>query len=244
MTTSPEASAPAPALPRIGDPAPSFTAVSTQGPINFPTDYCGKWVIFFSHPADFTPVCTSEFITFASMQDEFAEYNTDLLGLSVDGLYSHIAWLRTIKEKITFRGMKDVEVTFPLIEDISMEVARKYGMIMPGEDSTKAVRAVFVIDPKSVVRAVIYYPLSTGRNFDELLRLIKALQTADHYDVATPADWRPGEPVIVPPAGSCGTAKDRMAGSDEGVECEDWFFCTKAIPAEEIESAIRVTPRA
>lgn len=230
-------------MPRIGDPAPSFTAESTQGTIRFPSDYSGRWVIFFSHPADFTPVCTSEFMTFASMQDEFARYNTELVGLSVDGLYSHIAWLRTIKDKITFRGMKDVEVTFPLVEDISMEVARKYGMIMPGEDSTKAVRAVFVIDPKSVVRAVIYYPLSTGRNFDELLRLIKALQTADHYDVATPADWRPGEPVIVPPAGSCGTAKDRMEGHDTDIHCEDWFFCTKPIPAEEIEVAIRVPGR-
>ncbi len=230
-------------MPRIGDPAPSFTAETTQGPINFPGDYSGRWVIFFSHPADFTPVCTSEFMTFASMQDEFARYNTELVGLSVDGLYSHIAWLRTIKDKITFRGMKDVEVTFPLVEDISMEVARKYGMIMPGEDATKAVRAVFVIDPKSVVRAVIYYPLSTGRNFDELLRLVKALQTADHYDVATPADWRPGEPVIVPPAGSCGTAKDRMEGHDADVHCEDWFFCTKPIPAEEIEAAIRVPGR-
>jgi peroxiredoxin (alkyl hydroperoxide reductase subunit C) len=227
-------------MPRIGDTAPSFTADSTQGPINFPADYSGRWVVFFSHPADFTPVCTSEFITFASMQDEFAKYNTELVGLSVDGLYSHIAWLRTIKEKITFRGMKDVEVTFPLLEDVSMEIARKYGMIMPGEDSTKAVRAVFVIDPKSIVRAVIYYPLSTGRNFDELLRLVKALQTADHYDVATPADWRPGEPVIVPPAGSCGTAKERMDGHDGDVQCEDWFFCTKAIPAEDIESSIRV----
>ncbi len=239
MTTL-ETTTPNVGMPRIGDPAPSFTAVSTQGPINFPADYSGKWVIFFSHPADFTPVCTSEFVTFASMQNDFADYNTELLGLSVDGLYSHIAWLRTIKERISFRGMTDVEVTFPLIEDISMDIARKYGMIMPGEDSTKAVRAVFVIDPKSVVRAVIYYPLSTGRNFDELLRLIKALQTADHYDVATPADWQPGEPVIVPPAGSCGTAKDRMEGHDDGVECEDWFFCTKAIPAEQIESAIRL----
>jgi peroxiredoxin (alkyl hydroperoxide reductase subunit C) len=238
--TTPETTTQIIGMPRIGDPAPPFTAVSTQGPINFPADYSGKWVIFFSHPADFTPVCTSEFITFASMQSEFAAYNTELLGLSVDGLYSHIAWLRTIKEKISFRGMKDVEVTFPLIEDISMEVARKYGMIMPGEDTTKAVRAVFVIDPKSVVRAVIYYPLSTGRNFDELLRLVKALQTADHYDIATPADWRPGEPVIVPPAGSCGTAKDRMESHDESVECEDWFFCTKAIPAEDIESVIRL----
>ena len=226
-------------MPRIGDPAPEFTAVTTQGDINFPGDFKGSWVILFSHPADFTPVCTTEFMTFASMQDEFAELNTKLLGLSVDGLYSHIAWLRTIKEKITFRDMHDVEVTFPLIDDISMQVARQYGMIMPGEDSTKAVRAVFVVDPKCVVRAIIYYPLSLGRNFDELLRVIKALQTADHFEVATPADWRPGDPVIVPPAGSCGTAAERMSGQDAGLHCEDWFFCTREIPAEEIESAIR-----
>jgi peroxiredoxin (alkyl hydroperoxide reductase subunit C) len=234
-----ETPASATAMPRIGDPAPAFTATTTQGPINFPADYAGKWVILFSHPADFTPVCTSEFMTFASMQQQFATYNTELVGLSVDGLYSHIAWLRTIKEKIAFRDMRDVEVTFPLIEDVSMEVAQKYGMIMPGEDSTKAVRAVFVIDPKGVVRAIIYYPLSLGRNFDELLRVVKALQTADHFDVATPADWRPGEPVIVPPAGSCGTAKERMDSDVEGVECEDWFFCTKQLSAEEVESAIR-----
>lgn len=226
-------------MPRIGDAAPAFTAQTTQGEIHFPGDYAGKWVILFSHPADFTPVCTSEFITFASMQDQFAAYGTELVGLSVDGLYSHIAWLRTIKDKISYRGMKNVEVTFPLIEDVSMEVARKYGMIMPGEDSTKAVRAVFVIDPTGTIRAIVYYPLSLGRNFDELLRVIKALQTADHFSVATPADWRPGDRVIVPPAGSCGTAKDRMEGHEDGVECEDWFFCTKEIPAGEVESAIR-----
>jgi peroxiredoxin (alkyl hydroperoxide reductase subunit C) len=136
--------------------------------------------------------------------------------------------------------MHDVEVTFPLIDEVSMAIAQKYGMIMPGEDTTKAVRAVFVIDPKGVIRTVIYYPQSLGRNFDELLRIVKALQTADHFHVATPADWRPGEPVIVPPAGSCGTAKQRMEGHVEGVECEDWFFCTKQIPADEVESAIRV----
>lgn len=238
MTTN-EMSAPVVTMPRIGDPAPSFTAVTTQGDINFPADYLGRWVILFSHPADFTPVCTSEFITFASMQDEFAAYNTDLVGLSVDGLYSHIAWLRTIKEKIAFKGMKDVEVTFPLIDDVSMEVARKYGMIMPGEDTTKAVRAVFVIDPEGVVRTIIYYPLSTGRNFDELLRVVKALQTADAFDVATPADWRPGDAVIVPPAGSCGTAQSRMSGEADGVECQDWFFCTKQLPADEVEARIR-----
>lgn len=238
MTES-ETPTPVTGMPRIGEPAPTFTAMSTQGPVNFPADYAGKWVIFFSHPADFTPVCTSEFITFASMQEEFAAYNTALVGLSVDGLYSHIAWLRTIKEKITFRGLHDVEVTFPLIEDVSMAVAQKYGMIMPGEDSTKAVRAVFVIDPTCVIRAIIYYPLSLGRNFDELLRVVKALQTADHFDVATPADWHPGDPVIVPPPGSCGTAAQRISEHAEGQHCEDWFFCTKEIPADEIESAIR-----
>ena len=232
-------STPVASMPRIGDAAPAFTATTTQGQISFPGDYAGKWVILFSHPADFTPVCTSEFMTFASLQDEFAKYNTDLVGLSVDGLYSHIAWLRTIKDKIVFRDMKDVEVTFPLIEDITMEIARKYGMIMPGEDSTKAVRAVFVVDPKGMVRTIIYYPLSLGRNFDELLRVVKALQTADHFGVAPPADWRPGERVIVPTAGSCGTAKERMDGHVEGVECVDWFFCTKEISEADVESAIR-----
>ena len=226
-------------MPRIGDPAPVFTAQTTQGEIHFPGDYAGRWVILFSHPADFTPVCTTEFMTFASMEAEFAAYNTALVGLSVDGLYSHIAWLRTIKDRIEFRDMKDVEVTFPLIDDVSMEVATKYGMIMPGEDSTKAVRAVFVIDPRGVVRTIVYYPLSLGRNFDELLRVVKALQTADAFEVATPADWRPGDRVIVPPAGSCGTAKERMEGAEEGVECVDWFFCTKDIPAAEVEAAIR-----
>lgn len=237
--TAIETPTPVTGMPRIGDPAPSFTASTTQGDISFPSDYVGRWVILFSHPADFTPVCTSEFMTFASLQKEFAAYNTELVGLSVDGLYSHIAWLRTIKDKIAFRDMRDVEVTFPLIDDVSMEIAQKYGMIMPGEDSTKAVRAVFVIDPKAVIRAIIYYPLSLGRNFDELLRVVKALQTADHFEVATPADWRPGDAVIVPPAGSCGTANDRMTGGVEGVECEDWFFCTKQLPADEVEAAIR-----
>jgi peroxiredoxin (alkyl hydroperoxide reductase subunit C) len=225
-------------MPRIGDPAPSFSAVTTQGEINFPADFAGSWVILFSHPADFTPVCTTEFMTFASMEREFLDLNTKLVGLSVDGLYSHIAWLRTIKDRIEFNGMKDVEVTFPLIEDITMDVARLYGMIMPGEDSTKAVRAVFVIDPRGVIRTIIYYPLSLGRNFDELKRVVIGLQTADALSVATPADWRPGRPVIVPPAGSCGTAKDRMDGKEEGVTCVDWFFCTKDVSEDQVLTAI------
>lgn len=226
-------------MPRIGDPAPAFTAVTTQGTITFPADYVGDWVILFSHPADFTPVCTTEFMTFASMQDEFAAYNTRLVGLSVDGLYSHIAWLRTIKDRIEYRDMKNVEVTFPLIDDVSMEVATKYGMIMPGEDTTKAVRAVFVIDPSGTIRAIIYYPLSLGRNFDELLRVVKALQTADAFEVATPADWNPGERAIVPPAGSCGTAKERMDGDVPGLECVDWFFCTRELSKDDIDAKIR-----
>jgi len=226
-------------IPRIGEQAPEFKAVTTQGEINFPADYKGSWVIFFSHPADFTPVCTSEFMTFAKMEKDFAAYNCKLVGLSVDGLYSHIAWLRNIKEKIDFKGMKGMEVKFPLIEDITMEVAKKYGMIQEGESNTKAVRAVFVIDPKGVIRTVLYYPLSTGRNFDELLRIVVALQTADAFTCATPADWRPGDEVIVPPAGSCGVAKDRVDGKEENVKCYDWYFCTKPVSEQEINSKLK-----
>ncbi len=224
-------------MPRIGDKAPAFKAVTTQGEIDFPKQYEGEWVILFSHPADFTPVCTSEFITFASMEDQFAGAGCKLVGLSIDGLYSHIAWLRTIKEKIEYKGMKDVEVNFPLIEDITMEVAKKYGMIQPNEDSTKAVRAVFYIDPKGIIRTMLYYPLSLGRNFDELYRILQALKTADAFDVATPADWRPGDDLIIGPAGSCGTAKDRMDGKEDMV-CQDWFFCQKKMDKEAVLAAV------
>jgi peroxiredoxin (alkyl hydroperoxide reductase subunit C) len=226
------------AMPRIGDKAPEFKAVTTQGNIHFPDDYRGNWVILFSHPADFTPVCTSEFITFASLEEKFASVNCKLVGLSVDGLYSHIAWLRTIKEKIEYKGMKEVEVKFPLIEDITMDVAKKYGMIQPGESNTKAVRAVFFIDPQGIIRAIIYYPLSLGRNFDELYRVIVALQTADLFGIATPADWQPGDDVIVPPAGSCGVAKDRMEGKED-MKCYDWFFCTKKLNKEEVMKKVQ-----
>jgi peroxiredoxin (alkyl hydroperoxide reductase subunit C) len=178
-------------------------------------------------------------MTFSAMEDKFEAANCKLVGLSVDGLFSHIAWLRTIKEKIEYNGMKDIEVTFPLIEDITMNVAKKYGMIQPNEDSTKAVRAVFFVDPKGMIRTIIYYPLSLGRNFDELYRVLIALQTADEFDIATPADWRPGDDVIVPPAGSCGTAKDRMEGEDEQVDdCKDWFFCTRKLDEETILSKV------
>ncbi|MFD1553356.1 peroxiredoxin [Putridiphycobacter roseus] len=225
------------AIPRIGDNAPAFKAVTTQGDINFPSDYSGEWVILFSHPADFTPVCTSEFITFAHLEDKFKKANCNLVGLSIDGLHSHIAWLRTIKEKIEYKGMKDVEVKFPLIEDISMEVAKKYGMVQPGESKTQAVRAVFFIDPKGIVRALIYYPLSLGRNFDEIYRALIAMQTADEFNVATPADWNPGDDVIISPAGTCGVAEERMT-STEGLDCKDWFFCTKKLSKDTVLNAL------
>jgi peroxiredoxin (alkyl hydroperoxide reductase subunit C) len=213
-------------MPLLGDEAPAFKAVTTQGEINFPEDYKGKWVILFSHPADFTPVCTTEFMTFATMMEEFRELNTELIGLSVDSLYSHIAWLRKIEE-LEYKDMKNVKVQFPLIEDITMDVAKKYGMIQPGQSNTQAVRAVFIIDPESKIRTILYYPLSTGRNFDEMKRIIQALQKADEDNVATPADWRPGDDVIVPPAGSCGTARERMESQDEDMYCLDWFLCFK-----------------
>ena len=201
-------------MPLIGEDAPAFKAITTQGEINFPEDYKGKWVILFSHPADFTPVCTTEFMTFASMIDEFKAINTELVGLSVDSLYAHIAWLRRIQE-LEWKDMKHVNVTFPLIEDIRMEVANKYGMIQPNASNTQAVRAVFVIDPNGKIRTILYYPLSTGRNFDEIKRIILALQKADSDHCATPADWRPGDDVIVPTAGSCGTARERMENQSE-----------------------------
>jgi peroxiredoxin (alkyl hydroperoxide reductase subunit C) len=226
-------------MPRIGDPAPAFKAVTTQGEIDFPKDYEGSWVILFSHPADFTPVCTSEFMTFASLQEKFAEANCKLVGLSVDGLYSHIAWLRTIKEKIEYKGMKNVEVTFPLIEDITMKVAHSYGMIQPNEASTKAVRAVFFIDSKGTIRTILYYPLSLGRNFAEIYRILVGLQTGDAYGVALPADWQPGDDVIVPTAGSCGVAKDRMEGKAGEMTCYDWFFCTKKLSKEAVLSRLQ-----
>ena len=217
-------------LPLIGEKAPSFKAKTTQGEIEFPKHFEGKWVIFFSHPADFTPVCTTEFMTFAAMQPEFEKLNCKLLGLSIDSIYAHIAWLRTIKEKIEYKGMKDVEVKFPVIADLSMEVAKKFGMVQPATATTQAVRAVFIIDPKGLVRAILYYPMSNGRNMEEIKRLLIAMQTSDKHGIATPANWQPGDDVIVPPPGSCGAAKERVEGAGEEYRCLDWFLCLKKCP--------------
>lgn len=219
-------------IPLIGDDAPAFKALTTQGNINFPSDYKGKWVILFSHPADFTPVCTSEFMTFQRMLPEFRALNTEVVGLSIDSINAHIAWLRTIKEKIKYNGMENQEIEFPLIADVKMEVANMYGMVQPNASTTAAVRAVFIIDPNAKVRAVLYYPLSNGRNFQEIKRLLMALQTTDAFGVATPADWQVGNDVIIPPPNSCAGAKARVQTQSPDVKCYDWFMCFKKLSKE------------
>ncbi len=208
------------ALPRIGDPAPQFTADTTFGTLKL-EDFHGSWLILFSHPADFTPVCTTEFIAFAEIHPQLREMNCELMGLSIDSVYSHIAWARNVKEKM------GVEITFPIIADLNKDVATLYGMINPGESKTETSRAVFVIDPKQMVRAIIYYPLSTGRNMQEILRLVRALQTTDAHGVATPANWEPGQKVIMPAPKTMEAAAERVA--QKGMDCQDWYFCKKAL---------------
>ena len=203
----------------LGEIAPDFEAVTTHGPIKL-SDYKGEWVILFSHPADFTPVCTTEFMSFAKIHPELEKRGVKLIGLSVDSVHSHIAWVRNIEEKM------GVRIPFPVIADLSMNVGKLYGMIHPGQSATATVRCVFVIDPDRILRAMIYYPLSTGRNMDEILRLIDALQATDRYGIATPADWRPGDQVIVPQPATQEEAEKRLG---EGYDCKDWYFCKKTI---------------
>ncbi len=204
-------------LPRLGQPAPAFQAETTHGSIRL-EDFRGSWLILFSHPADFTPVCTTEFVAFAQLAPELRTRNVELLGLSIDSTYSHIAWIRNIEEHF------NVKIPFPVIADLNKEVASLYGMIMPGESKTETSRCLFVIDPDGILRAMIYYPLTTGRNTEEILRLIDALQTTDAHGVATPANWRPGGKVIVPPPRTVEAAEERVQA---GHECKDWYFCTK-----------------
>lgn len=207
-------------LPRLGEPAPNFEASSTHGKISL-AGYKGRWVVLFSHPADFTPVCTTEFVAFSGIAEELARRNTQLVGLSIDSVYSHIAWVRNIKEKL------GAEVPFPIIADLDMKVAKLYGMIHEKMSTTSAVRSLFVIDDKGILRAMIYYPMTTGRNMDEVVRLIVALQAADEHKIATPANWRPGDKVIIPAPSTADGAKMRMG---EGYECVDWYLCKKTIP--------------
>jgi len=205
--------------PRMNQAAPDFDAVTTHGNRKL-ADYKGKWLVLFSHPADFTPVCTTEFMAFANRQDEFSQLNTELLGLSIDSHYSHLAWVRNIKEKF------DVDVNFPIIADLSMKVAHDYGMIQPGASDTSAVRATFIIDDKGILRAMVYYPMTNGRSINEILRLVTALQTSDANGIATPEGWQPGDKVIVPPPATADAAEARM---NEGYECTDWYFCKKSL---------------
>lgn len=204
----------------IGEKVPDFETETTDGHIKFSDWAKGSWVILFSHPADFTPVCTTEFMAFADIYPQLKERNVKLIGLSIDSIYSHIAWIKAIKDKL------GKDIPFPIIEDLSMNVATKYGMIHPAQAATAAVRAVFFIDPEFKLRGLVYYPLSNGRNMDEILRMIEAFQTSDKHKVATPANWRPGDEVIVPPPKTKEDAEKRL---QEGYDCADWFFCKKKI---------------
>jgi peroxiredoxin (alkyl hydroperoxide reductase subunit C) len=206
-------------MPRINDDAPDFEAKTTQGTVKL-SDYRGKWVVLFSHPADFTPVCTTEFIEFAKRTPEFEKRNAQLIGLSIDSVFSHLAWVRNIEENF------DVKVKFPVIADLDTKVAQKFGLLHPNASETSTVRAVFVIDDKSKVRAVVYYPMSCGRNMDEILRVVDALQTADANACATPANWMPGQEVIVPPPQTQADAEKRMQ-SDYDVK--DWYFAKRKL---------------
>lgn len=208
-------------LPRLNAPAPSFAAKTTHGDRSL-ADYNGKWLVLFSHPSDFTPVCTTEFIGFAGVAAELKAMNCELLGLSIDSIYSHIAWTRNIAEKF------NVEIPFPIIEDLKMDVARAYGMIHEGASDTSAVRATFIIDPSGMLRAMFYYPMSNGRSIPEIVRLIKAMQTSDTNGIATPAGWQPGDDAIVPPPKTTEAAAGRES---EGFKYTDWYYSTRPVVA-------------
>jgi peroxiredoxin 2/4 len=219
-------STPAPAtsttsnIPRINEPAPDFEAKSTQGMLKL-SDYKGQWVVLFSHPADFTPVCSTEFIEFARRADEFKQRGVQLIGLSVDSVPAHIAWIRNIEQHFP-----DVKITFPVIADLDTKVAQKFGLIHPAASETATVRAVFVIDDKGIIRALIYYPMSLGRNIDEVLRVVDALQTADTNACATPANWRPGDKVVVPPPQTVADAEKRLQSD---YEITDWYLAKRTL---------------
>jgi peroxiredoxin 2/4 len=206
-------------FPRLNEAAPAFNAKTTHGDRTL-ADYKGKWLILFSHPADFTPVCTTEFIGFQKHAETFRAMNCELLGLSIDSLYSHLAWTQNIQEKF------GVEISFPIIEDIKMDVAKAYGMVHPGAADTQAVRATFFIDPNGILRAMVYYPMSNGRSIDEFVRLLQAMQTSDANRIATPEGWTPGNDVIVPPPKSPDAIKARLA---EGYKTTDWYYSTKSL---------------
>jgi peroxiredoxin (alkyl hydroperoxide reductase subunit C) len=212
-----------PSLPRLNEMAPDFTAETTQGPLTL-AGLRGQWVVLFSHPADFTPVCTTELVEFARRDDEFQALGARLVGLSIDSIYAHIAWVRNMEERF------GVKIPFPIIADCDARIAQLYGMIHPGASNTTTVRCVFVIDDTGLVRAMIYYPLTTGRNVGEIARLVQALQISDANGVSTPADWRPGEPLIVPAPKTVEAAERRLEearNAEAGLDAVDWYFARK-----------------
>lgn len=207
-------------MPRIGDQAPDFSAMTTQGMVQFSEFIKGSWVILFSHPADFTPVCTTEMTGFALREDEFTALNTKLIGLSIDSIHSHVAWVNNVREKM------GILMKFPIIADIDMKVSKLYGMLQPGESETAAVRAVFFIDPNGKIRLIMYYPLNVGRNMDEIMRALLALQAADKHKVALPLNWQPGDKAIVPPPKTIAEMEERLKSDYEMV---DFYLAKKSI---------------
>ncbi|NLL70696.1 MAG: peroxiredoxin [Epulopiscium sp.] len=206
---------------QIGDKAPHFEAMTTLGPFKL-SDWKGKWIVFFSHPGDFTPVCTTEFIAFARMFPYFQQRNVQLLGLSVDSQYSHLAWIYNIYQ------MTGIEIPFPVISDSTMSIAKKYGMISQAAGDTSPVRSVFIIDDQQVIRGILTYPKTTGRNIPEILRMIDALQTSDREKVVTPANWTPSQWVIVPPPQTYPELKERIE-NPKGYCCQEWYLCTRPL---------------
>ena len=220
-------------MPLIGDVAPEFVANTTNGTVKFPSDYAGRWVILFSHPADFTPVCTTEFIAFQNMIDKFHELNTDIIGLSVGTLTGHLAWIDAIRN-IKYNSENGTEITFPIIDDMNMDVARKYGMIHHNASDAKTVRAVFIIDTHGIIRAILYYPLTTGRNFNEILRMVVALQTTDAFHISTPADWQPGDDVVVSAPSTVAEMRARTENKRPGMDVKAWFLTLQKLSADSI----------
>lgn len=216
-------------MPLIGDTAPEFHAQTTNGPLHFPHDYAGKWVIFFSHPSDFTPVCTTEFIRFQELLSQFDELNTDLVALSVGAIPSHLAWIHAISEMDG--GAK---ITFPVIADMDTDIARTYGMIHDSSSDTHAVRAVFIIDPMGIIRAILYYPAVLGRNFTEIMRIVVALQTADAFRIAIPADWVPGEHVLVPAPQNTNELNKFAKKREKNIDSRAWFLSYKPLASDTI----------
>ena len=213
-----------PQMPHIGDLAPEFNAITTNGAIKFPSDYAGKWVVLFSHPSDFTPVCTSEFIALQHAMADFNKLNTMLLGLSIGSIPSHLAWIRAIKE------IDGTDITFPVIADADATIANRYGMVSAASSDTNAVRAVFIIDPRAIVRAIIYYPPVLGRNIEEIKRVIMALQTADAFKVAMPANWNRGDDVLMPTPSSAAALRK--------VNTNAWFYRYKKLSRKDIDARL------